>query len=217
MDDAIALSEAKLDAADIDAFMNSAFLKALEKHALRVLSKVEAAHENLEARKASDIDELQDTLRDELDDLEYFIHMFKGLDIINFPADQTNGVTKLLRSANNSIKAAEKIIDNEEMEPEAFIKRFPTLKYSKLALTLATNIFAELDLPWDYDHTWENYLGLDKSRPVGGDLPEARIRKLANMVWFAIGEGKTFKLNEESPDFNAEEAKVVTFFYELLK
>lgn len=202
LSDAVSLVEAVLDSTDVDNFVKSPFYKGIEKQAMNMLKKVEDADGYRDKRDENP----EQSVKDEMEDLEYMAGMFSGLRLNNFPTEIQSSISKLIRSANNGLKRGEQKLRGLKT-PEEISKAFTPLEYTKRALTLATDVFNILNIPWDYDYTWQNYLyvadpGNTKApakkdtlgrREVDYKVPEERLRELAHSIMEALIDGVSFK------------------------
>lgn len=201
--EALSLTEAKVDATNVEAFTGSSFYKNMEKIGAKFLKKIEGPEEY---RKGEWAEDTRLAIDDELEELEYAANIIKGLALANYPADAITAVNKLVQSAFNGVRKGHQKLDSTD--DEKLDKAFTPLEYTKRALTLWTAVFKILGIPWDYDHEWQGYLydvpakynakspayknadlDADDNRKIDVGVPEERLQDLALIISAADVEG----------------------------
>lgn len=153
LSEAIALTEAVLDAESISDFVKGPFYKGLEKNAQQMLKQVEDADGYRDERETDP----RGYTEEELDNLEYVANMLSGLRLVNYDEKIKAGVAKLIRSAEQGVKRGHRKLDAMKTDQE-ILDGFKPLEYYQRALCTMCDAFNLLGVQWDYDYKWQNYL-----------------------------------------------------------
>lgn len=183
-----ALTEATIDANAKDKWERSSFYKSAHRGAKQILIDVENPDEFRKEELAVDPEA---AFQRDLDNLEYTVGMLTGVSLKNFDAAQISAANKVLNTAQKRLKNASKRAEEFKQDVELATKHYKPLEYSKDALTAFLNYFKALGLPWDIDHTWQNYL--NDSDPGNTKNPAAKDAYGRRKVDYMVPESRRMK------------------------